>query len=239
MACPNGHEPGQPIACWNPGGPCAVPGEPSCETCGPCNLCAARSLRFCIADPPYPPRLAERHDTATERPRITIRSRAARYYGDGTRSAKEVPADFHPDARKWDEPDAHAELIEHLHATYDGWALATTLDGLDWYAPLPIAARVLVWNRSTAQPTSGRIAESLEAVIVVTPVARRRAGPLGQVPQYLAAPAPKAGFVGAKPERWTRWVLDAMAYDPDVDELVDLFPGSGWISRAASQAVLL
>lgn len=27
------------VECWSPGGPCAVPNEPGCETCGPCNAC--------------------------------------------------------------------------------------------------------------------------------------------------------------------------------------------------------
>lgn len=47
------------------------------------------------------------------------------------------------------------------------------------------------------------------------------------------------GFPGAKPAAWTRWVLDALGYDPETDELVDLFPGSGSITAAATQGVLL
>ena len=43
--CPydGAHEPGQPILCWSPGGPCEVPNAPGCETCGPCNQCEETS----------------------------------------------------------------------------------------------------------------------------------------------------------------------------------------------------
>lgn len=53
-------------------------------------------MRLCIADPPYPPRLATRYDVPGGR--LVSRSRARRYYGDGTRAQGERPADFHPAA---------------------------------------------------------------------------------------------------------------------------------------------
>lgn len=46
-------------------------------------------------------------------------------------------------------------------------------------------------------------------------------------------------LAGAKPAAWTRWVLDCLDYDPEVDELHDLFPGSGMVAAAAAQGVLL
>lgn len=196
-------------------------------------------MRLAIADPPYPPHYAERHDTADGQPRVTSRSRATRYYGDGTRSAKEVPADHHPDAGAWDDPARHRRLLEELLADYDGWAIATTADGLDHYRPLPIAARLLVWHKPTATPTSHRIASRWEPVIVYPPIGRRARDELGQIPDVLTAPVERIGFAGAKPARWTRWVLDCLGYDPDVDELVDVFPGSGSVAAAAAQGVLL
>lgn len=27
------------VRCWSPGGPCPVPDEPGCDTCGPCVEC--------------------------------------------------------------------------------------------------------------------------------------------------------------------------------------------------------
>ncbi len=197
-------------------------------------------MKLCIADPPYPPDISERHDTASGIPRLTFRSRSGRYYGDGTRSVKERAADWHPEWQKWDDPQAHWELIDYLDGTFDGWALATSMDGLDWYRPLPVAAEVMIWHNTRAQPTSARVARTLEAVIVVTPVDRRAVKyELGQVPDLLRCAGPKSGFTGAKPEAWTRWVLDAMGHDPETDDVIDLFPGSGAVARATTQGVLL
>lgn len=197
-------------------------------------------MKLAIADPPYPPIYAERYDTADGSPRLTVRSRARRWYGDGTRSRTEVPADFHPEAGEWDDPARHRRLLEEIHDTYDGWAIATTLDGLEHYSPLPVPARILIWHKGRALPTSHRIAATLEAVIVLAPKNRRSSRDLGrQVPDLLRATVPQHGFPGAKPVEWTRWVLDALGYDPEADELVDVFPGSGAVTKAAAQGVLL
>lgn len=196
-------------------------------------------MRLAIADPPYPPQLGERRDRPGGRVRVTSYSRARRYYGDGTRPSEERPADFHPDAGAWDRPERHRELLEDLRATYDGWAIATTPDGLRCYLPLPITSRIMVWHRPNAQHGSNRIASKWEAVIVQTPESRRSCrGPL-QVGDVLTAPVRYSSFPGAKPPEWTRWVLDALGYDADVDTVDDLFPGSGAVARAAAQGVLL
>lgn len=200
-------------------------------------------MKLAIADPPYPPQISERYDTADGSPRIVTRSRARRWYGDGPRHT-EQPADFHPDAGEWDRPARHRLLLEQLMDEYDGWAIATTPDGLAHYQPLPIPARVMVWSKTRALPSGHRIASTWEPVIVLTPRGRRaraadRGEKLAQVPDVLTCAPPGAGFAGAKPAQWTRWVLDALGYDPDVDELHDLFPGSGAVASAAAQGVLL
>jgi hypothetical protein len=196
-------------------------------------------MRLAIADPPYPPQWAERYDTADGSARLTQRSRARRYYGDGPRcAATETPADFHPDAGEWDHPARHRALLEQLRDEYDGWAIATTMDGLDHYRPLPVPARTLVWHRPNALPTPNqRVQATLEAVILYAPRERRGAATF-PVPDLLVAPVEKAGFAGAKPARWTRWVLDGLGYDPDTDTLDDLFPGSGAVAAAAAQGTL-
>lgn len=48
----------------------------------------------------------------------------------------------------------------------------------------------------------------------------------------LVAAAPRSGFVGAKPQAWTHWVLDCLGYQPDSDMVSDLFPGSGAVAAA-------
>lgn len=197
-------------------------------------------MRLAIADPPYPPQITERYDLADGTARLVTRSRARRYYGDGPREKDVTPADFHPDAGAWDDPARHRALLEDLLEQYDGWAIATTLDGLDCYRPMPPGARTLIWRKLTSMRGGHRIETTLEAVIVWTPVGRRsRTGLLAQVPDFLQAEPSSAGFAGAKPPRWTRWILDALGYDQDEDTVADLFPGSGAVSAEVSQGVIL
>ncbi|RUQ07029.1 hypothetical protein D8M34_06040 [Microbacterium sp. HSID17254] len=190
-------------------------------------------MKLAIADPPYPPLFSERRDVPGGPLRVTSRSRSRRWYGDGPRAATDSPiADFHPDAGVWDDITEHRRLIERLVEEFDGFAIATTHDGLDAYRPLPIGAHTAVWHRPTALPGGGRIINRWEPVIVFVPEERRGREGL-RVSDVLTANAPRAGFVGAKPPEWTRWVLDMLGYDPATDELHDLFPGSGAVAAAA------
>ncbi len=186
-------------------------------------------MRLAIADPPYPPIFAERHDTspAFGGPRLTMRSRAVRWYGGGPESS-----DHHPEAARWDDLDEHRRLLAHLVAEFDGWAIATTPDGLGAYHPLPVSSRVMAWHRPNAMPGGQRIVSRWEAVIVFPPVGRRSRTSGPRVNDVLTTAIPQLGFMGAKPPEWTRWVLDALGYDPATDEVVDLFPGSGSVSAA-------
>lgn len=198
-------------------------------------------MRLAIADPPYPPHVTERYDLVDGTARIVVRSRARRYYGGGPGDKHTRPSDFHPAAADWDRPARHRLLLEELMDGYDGWAIATSLDGLDSYRPIPPGARIMVWRKLTSTRGGGRIANTLEAVIVYPPAARRsRLEAFGQIPDFLQCEPPqKAKFAGAKPAQWTRWVLDAMGYDQDEDTVEDLFPGSGMVSAELAQQVLL
>lgn len=190
-------------------------------------------MKLAIADPPYPPLFGERFDTADGSPRLTVRSRARRWYGDGTRAHSDSPpADFHPNAGRWDDLSEHRRLLKRLTDEFDGWAIATTPDGLGAYHPLPVSARVMAWVRPNGMPGGQALMSRWEPVIVFVPEGRRaRAGE--RVSDVLVAAAPRKGFAGAKPAEWTRWVLAALGYAPGEDELVDLFPGSGSVADAA------
>lgn len=170
-------------------------------------------MRLAIADPPYPPQYGERFDLA----------------GGGPQSA-----DHHPEAALWDDLDAHRALIELLVDTYDGWAIATTPDGLGAYHPLPVSARIMAWHRRNGMPGGHRLVSSWEPVIVFVPESRRPRATGPRVRDVLDAASPRVDFPGAKPPEWTRWVLDALGYDPALDTVVDLFPGSGLVSAALS-----
>lgn len=192
-------------------------------------------MRLAIADPPYPPRFSERRQGAVLR--VTSYSRAQRYYGNGTRPSDESPADFHPQAVEWDDPARHRALLEQLVVDYDGWAIATTSDGVECYRPLPVSCRVMAWVKPTAPAGTHRLRTTWEAVIVSVPESRR--GGRGRFSDVLIKNAPQIGFPGAKPPQWTRWVLDALGYDPETDTVDDLFPGSGSVTAAIAQGVLL
>jgi hypothetical protein len=176
----------------------------------------------------------ERRDRPGGRLRLTARSRALRWYGDGPRGHSDHPAaDFHPDAGDWDDLGAHRALLERLIARYDGWAIATTPDGLQAYFPLPVSARIMSWVKPRGMPGGGRLLSKWEPVIVFTPEERRPRTSGLAVSDVLVANPPRSGFTGAKPPEWTRWVLDALGYDPATDVVDDLFPGSGAIAAAA------
>lgn len=184
--------------------------------------------RLAIADPPYPPFVG-----AGGR-----KNRASRWYGDGQRSRTDRPADVHPDAAEWDEPARHRRLLVELLDGWDGFAIATSPDGLAAYGPLPAAARLLAWVKPNAQPGAHRLRSMWEPVILFPPSGRRSNIGVGQVPDVLTAPAP-GGFIGAKPREWVEWVLAALSYDAETDTVDDLFPGSGAVSAVLAQGTLV
>jgi hypothetical protein len=182
-------------------------------------------MRLAIADPPYPPFCG-----------VSRKVRASRWYGSGQLAKDDVPADVHPNAAVWDDPARHRELLMDLVRDYDGWAIATTPDGIAAYGELPAPVRLLAWVRPSSQPGAHVLQSRWEAVILFPPDGRRsnRNG-RGCVPDALIAAAPRNGFIGAKPREWTTWVLDALSYDPAVDTVTDIFPGSGAVAAEIAQ----
>ena len=169
-------------------------------------------MRLCIADPPY-------------------LGRAARWYGDAPPRGV-IKADRHPHAAEWDDLERHRQLVWDLQAGFDGWAVAMPPDSLALYLREAPTAHVAVWVKPNACPSRAPVRTVWEAVLVA-PLKRGQS-----VPDVLTCSV-SPGFAGAKPPAWTRWVLDMLGYDPERDELVDMFPGSGAVSRAAAQGVLL
>lgn len=185
-------------------------------------------MKLAIADPPYPPFIGSGGP----------KTRASRWYGDKQRGKKDRPADFHPEAHLWDDPAEHRALLERLLDEYDGWAIATSPDGLAAYGELPTGARLMAWVKPNAQPGSHRLRSLWEPVILYpAPGRRSNRGGIGAVPDVLTCPQP-GNFIGAKPMQWTRWVLDALTYNPDTDEVDDLFHGSGSVTQALAHVPL-
>lgn len=148
----------------------------------------------------------------------------------------------HPEARAWDKPETHQALIDRLQADYpDGWALSlssTTLHPI--LAMCPANVRIAAWIKPFASYKPGvRVAYTWEPVIFKGGRQEWSRDTL-TLRDHLSQPiALQRGLVGAKPEKFMRWVADLLGYDADRDTLDDLFPGTGVMSLTLAQGVLL
>jgi hypothetical protein len=126
----------------------------------------------------------------------------------------------------------HAQLLDRL-ADYDGWVLHTSTPALRDVLPLcPPEARVMAWVKPFAAfKRNVSVAYAWEPVIVK---AARKPVVSGRVVSrdYIACPITmRRGLVGAKPEAVCRWCFEVVGAELD-DDLDDLFPGSGAVTRA-------
>ena len=181
--------------------------------------------KLAIADPPYLGR-AELWYGGKGRSKQGTAGRAA---GRG-----HLAPEFHPDAARWDDPAEHIALMRAMGRDYDGWAMAASGKTL---APIigvadNLGARLAIWHVTNAIPDGARVRNTWEAVFYKVPDTRRAVGTGHRVRDHLIAGHPMSGFVGAKPDMWTRWVLDLLGFAAG-DEVTDMFPGSGAVSRAA------
>ena len=164
-------------------------------------------MRVAYADPPYPG--------------------CARLYKDHPDYAGEVD---------------HAELVERLERDFpDGWALSTSAAALPMILALCPAVsttselRVCVWVRSVVPRPPARIMWSWEPLIVRTPNWRQRRRD-DFVSDVLRGAGQPSGFLGGtitgqKPVGFCHWMFRLLGLMP-TDELVDVFPGSGAVTRA-------
>ena len=93
---------------------------------------------------------------------------------------------------------------------------------------------------SETMPGGARVLNVYEPVIIRIPEGRRASN--GQVifpRDSVTIKRLNNGFPGAKPPAWTRWVLDMLGYDSEVDVVDDLFQGSGSVTTEIRQGVLL
>lgn len=120
----------------------------------------------------------------------------------------------------------HAELIARLHADYDGWCLNTSSTTL---------AHVIRCADQAGVP-EGDVSNGYRIMSWVKPFAAfKKNVPVAYAWEPVLVKAEsitlKRGLSGAKPERVCHWLFEVMGCTPD-DELIDLFPGSGAVSRA-------
>jgi hypothetical protein len=147
-------------------------------------------------------------------------------------------ADAHPEAHIWNDPATHTDLAKRLRSEFDGFAIAMSRDSLGVYLAALPDAHVAVWYNPRSWPPGARIHPSWEPVAVVIPDGRRARG-TGPGTRDVLTAIHDGKFIGAKPAAWTRWVLDMLGYDPDVDTVDDLFHGSGSVADEIAQGVLL
>lgn len=145
------------------------------------------------------------------------------------------------DGRCWNDVETHRTLLDYLMAEYDGWSYSCTSASLALWMPYACtgATRIAAWVKPFAAfKANVRIAYTWEPVLFVPGRDRSKDGaPVGR--DHLAESiVMRAGFTGTKPERFCRWVLDLMGY-VEGDEVDDLFPGAGPMSRALAAGVLV
>lgn len=160
-------------------------------------------MRIAIADPPYP-------------------GQSAKHYADHPDYAGEVD---------------HAHLLKQLDADYDGWALHTSSTALS--DVLALAAeqgvtgfRVMAWVKPFAAfKRNVSVAYAWEPVLV-KPVRKPVVSGRVVMRDWISEPITlRRGLTGAKPEAVCRWLFEMLGAQP-ADELHDLFPGTGAVTRA-------
>lgn len=139
----------------------------------------------------------------------------------------------HPESHIFDDVQTHADLIARLDSDYDGWAYSMSSVSLPHILPhVPDGVRIAAWLKSFAAfKPNVRIAYTWEPVLFVPARDSSKDGaPVGR--DHLVEPITlRKGLVGAKPERFCRWVLDLMGYRPDSDSVDDIYPGTGVMGR--------
>jgi hypothetical protein len=131
----------------------------------------------------------------------------------------------------------HFALIERLESEFDGWVLhaAATPRSFAVLAPLVEAvegARWCSWTKTfAAYKRNVSVAYAWEPVIIRAarkPVVSKRHISRDWIAEPITL---KRGLTGAKPEKVCHWAFELLGAHPD-DELHDLFPGTGAVSKA-------
>jgi len=131
----------------------------------------------------------------------------------------------------------HYELLLRMNLSYDGWVLHTNSTTLGLVLGMAHEAsvtgfRVMAWVKPFAAfKRNVPVAYAWEPVLVKA--ARKPVIDKSMVYRDWIAEGitMQRGLTGAKPEAVCHWAFNVLGCDPD-DELVDLYPGSGAVTRA-------
>lgn len=130
----------------------------------------------------------------------------------------------------------HTALITRLQDEFDGWVLhlSATPESIATMAPLVLStgARWMAWVKPFAAfKRNVSVAYAWEPVIVKParkPVVSKRLVMRDYIAESITM---RRGLTGAKPEAVCHWAFEALGARPE-DDLNDLFPGSGAVTRA-------
>ena len=128
----------------------------------------------------------------------------------------------------------HAELVARLCDEFpDGWALHTASTTLQQVLALcPTDVRIGAWVKPFGVFKPGVNPGYVWEPVIFRGGRRRTDRPEETVRDYCSVPITiKRGLVGAKPEGVCFWVFALLGLRAG-DELVDLFPGTGAVTRA-------
>lgn len=130
----------------------------------------------------------------------------------------------------------HVELIDRLDTEFDGFVLHTSSVALAEIMPIVatkgVQCRVMAWVKPFAAfKRNVPVAYAWEPVLVKAcrkPIVSGRMVMRDFLSEGITM---KRGLAGAKPERVCHWLFEVVGAEPD-DDLVDMFPGTGAVSRA-------
>jgi hypothetical protein len=124
----------------------------------------------------------------------------------------------------------HYRLVLSLATSYDGWALSTGAYALRELLPFcPPEAQMAPWVKPNGVSGQTFGPHNAWEPVIYCPARRLRGG----VRDWLRAKPARGGgdLPGRKPLAFCAWLFDLLGMLPG-DELVDLFPGTGIVSRA-------
>lgn len=154
------------------------------------------------------------------------------YFG----SAKRIYGPLHPEAGNFDDKETHINLIENLFNDYpDGWAYCCNPKDLTWILPWSgTQLRVCAWVKTFHQiRVNCSVQYAWEPVLIKGGRQIPKRKPM--VRDWLAcARSMRKGLPGAKPDAFNDWVLQLLGFQFG-DEIVDLFPGTNGMAKAASK----
>lgn len=126
----------------------------------------------------------------------------------------------------------HVALAKRLAEDFDGYIYHTASTTLAQVLPLFPDARLMSWVKPFAAfKRNVSVAYAWEPVLIKAarkPVVRKGMIYRDWIAESITL---KRGLTGAKPEKVCHWAFALVGAEPG-DELVDLFPGTGSVSRA-------